>query len=453
MNIPLDNLYHWIRGLANEPVSIYTFSPHGSKNITDLNFHSRVDTSSVFPEVVCHDQEPLNFEQHQSVNAVELWAHVKPSRPGQIDSTDVMKDLSPYYQDLNFFAMLRVLKHKSIFDRYILLHSEKNSRDVEKFSAVAEPVYYWSHAVIARDWYRFAESDVRLKQTSTNKKTFLVYCRAWTGTREYRLKFLELLIDNNLISACNTSILHQDQSQDLSMYQCSDPRLQPVDIKRLMNIPNNHQSATSSADYCAHDIVDADISVVLETVAADTKIHLTEKTLRPIACGHPFMLVAGPGALEYLRSYGFKTFGDCIDESYDSEPDIIKRMSMIAKEMARIQALPLIQKNQILEKLQNIANYNKHHFFGNGFSTQVKTELINNLNQAIDKVKRTQGRHYSMARKAIKKYHGKNTKNLIDPIDRLRRIEVAKILRRLRQDPSTSIKMLVDQYAPGFFSF
>jgi hypothetical protein len=450
MNIPLDNLYHWIRGLANEPVSIYTFSPHGSKNITDLNFHSTVDHSSVFPEVVCHDQEPLNFDQYQSVNAVELWAHVKRSRPNQIDVTNALKELAPRYQDLNFFAMLRVLNHKSIFDRYILLHSEQNSKDVEQFSAAAEPVYYWSHAVIARDWYRFAETDVRLTQPSANKKTFLVYCRAWTGTREYRLKFLELLIDYHLIPHCNTSILHQDQGQDLAQYQCNDSRFQPANIKKLMSMPQNYQPATSSADYSAQDIVNSDISIVLETVAADTKVHLTEKTLRPIACGHPFMLVAGPRALEYLRSYGFKTFSEYIDESYDCEPDIIKRMSMIAKEMARIQNLPLIEKNQLLQNLQNIAEYNKRHFFSNSFSTQIKTELIDNLNQAIAKVKNTQGRQYFATRKAIKKYHGRNT---TDPIDRLRRVEVAKILRQLRQDPLTNIKTLVDQHPPDFFNY
>jgi hypothetical protein len=46
---------------------------------------------------------------------------------------------------------------------------------------------------------------------------------------------------------------------------------------------------------------------VAETVF-DTRIHLTEKTLRPIACGHPFILAAGPGSLKYLQTYGFRTF-------------------------------------------------------------------------------------------------------------------------------------------------
>jgi hypothetical protein len=45
---------------------------------------------------------------------------------------------------------------------------------------------------------------------------------------------------------------------------------------------------------------------------------LTEKALRPIACGQPFILAATPGSLQYLRSYGFKTFSGYIDETYDT---------------------------------------------------------------------------------------------------------------------------------------
>ena len=36
MNIPLDNLYHWVESLAQHPVILYVFRPHGSKDIFDL---------------------------------------------------------------------------------------------------------------------------------------------------------------------------------------------------------------------------------------------------------------------------------------------------------------------------------------------------------------------------------------------------------------------------------
>ena len=36
MSIPLDNLYDWIDGVADD-ILIYRFYPHGSKKIEDLN--------------------------------------------------------------------------------------------------------------------------------------------------------------------------------------------------------------------------------------------------------------------------------------------------------------------------------------------------------------------------------------------------------------------------------
>jgi hypothetical protein len=455
MNIPLDNLYHWVRGLSHEPVSIYTFRPHGSKNITDLHFSEIQDSNIVTPEIICHDQEPLNYHQHQDVNIFELWRqYTKNSEFLNNENTlKALIALAPHYRHLNLYAMPRLIKEISIFDRYILLHSEKNSLDVEKFSQTAETVYYWCHGIIARDWYRFAEHDPRLKRSLKKQKTFLVYCRAWTGTREYRLKFLDLLADKSLLDHCQTSILKQDQQFDLGSYVCADPNFQPVNLESLNQIAHNTQPAAASADYCADDFVSTDISIVLETVAADTKIHLTEKTLRPIACGHPFMLAAGPGALEYLKSYGFKTFAPWIDESYDQEQDIVKRMEKIAKEMERINNLSSLQYNNTIKQLKKIAHYNKKHFFSSKFFNQIQSELIENLNRSIGIVKSTKGQHYLAHQKLTRKYRSNRNGSL--PKDTQRQLKeylIGKLLRRLRQDPTTSLKQIIDQYPDGFFN-
>jgi hypothetical protein len=448
MNISLDNLYHWIRGCAFEPVSIYTFSPHGSKNITDLFLFESVDANSILPEVVCHDQEPLNFDTYQNVDLFDLWQQFQKTKKISY-IRDEVQSLVPYYRNFNFYAMLRLLKSRSIFDRYILLHSEKNSIDVEKFSLTAEPVYYWSHGIIARDWYRFAEHDPRLTCLPVHKKTFLMYCRAWTGTREYRLKFLDMLIDDNLLVHCQTSLLHQDHDVKLNSYRFSNTELQPKNIHRLLSIPENHQLSHSSADYCAEDFVSTDISIILETVADSTKIHLTEKTLRPIACGHPFMLLAGPGSLDYLRSYGFKTFSPWINENYDLETNIVKRMQMITSEMQRIESLSPQNKQKFLHQLQSIATYNKNYFFSKKFFDKIHNELVNNLTLAINRVKKTRGRHYLSTKIVTKKFKTAKQK----PTRKLQEQALAKILRQLRKDPTTSIAQMVSQFPDGFFNF
>lgn len=442
-------MYHWIRGCAQEPVSIYTFRPHGSKNINDLNFLSSDDLNIISPEIVCHDQEPLNFATYKTVDIVEFWKNSDPEHLHRPALAKIIEDLKEPCCTLNFYSMLRTRKFETIFDSYILLHSEKNSIDVEKFSnAAAVPAFYWSHAVIARDWYRFAKHDTRLLEKKKKNKTFLVYQRAWTGTREYRLKFSELLIEKELLKNCQTSILYQDNGHNLKSYVCNFPELQPKNQELLCKLPNNTESSAASADYDVEDYVTTDISIVLETVAADTKIHLTEKILRPIACGHPFLLVAGPGSLEFLRSYGFKTFSPWINESYDNEFDIVKRMELITDEMKKISNLPEEQKNQLLTKLNEIADYNKMHFFSSNFFDAVQMELIGNLNFAVAEVKKTQGNLYKLARKLHKKHRRTETVDYL----KLRTVEVAKVLRKLKNNPSINIKDIMSKFSNGFFN-
>jgi hypothetical protein len=286
----------------------------------------------------------------------------------------------------------------SMNDWTILLHSEQNSDDVDQFAKNGfVPVYYWSHAVIARDWYRFAEYDNRLRER-TIQKTFLVYCRDWMPTREYRLKFLDLLIDCNLHDDCVISTQHTNaQGIHLKDYQAQDPRF-AVDTTHLLCIPDNHVPPTASADYDANDITTTSVSVILETVVDGDKIHLTEKTLRPIACGHPFLLLAGPGALEYLKRYGFKTFSKFWDESYDQETDTVKRIEKIMLCMQQIKNLD----QRSWKEINTIIEYNKQHFFGQQFIQQIRIELQQNLNHAVDFCLEHRGDTYWRWRKYVK---------------------------------------------------
>jgi hypothetical protein len=165
--------------------------------------------------------------------------------------------------------------------------------------------------------------------------------------------------------------------------------------------------------------------VVLETVFDDSRVHLTEKTLRPIACGHPFILAAGPGALEYIRSYGFKTFAPWIDESYDLETDSFKRLEKIINAMVKIQNLQGSELEEFSQGIKDIANFNKKHFFSNEFFNTVKNELQHNLQVAYEQVKKTKGKHYLEILKTVKK-HG------LVHLFQLRR-ERTQLIRQLRQ--------------------
>jgi hypothetical protein len=144
-----------------------------------------------------------------------------------------------------------------------------------------------------------------------------------------------------------------------------------------------------SADFDINDYESTDIEIVLETLFDDQRLHLTEKTLRPIAMGQPFMLAGTSGSLQYLQNYGFKTFADCWDESYDMMTDSLDRMNKIVDIMKNITCMTTAHREKILEKAKSIAEYNKKHFFSKEFQDQITKELHNNLATALTKLEST----------------------------------------------------------------
>lgn len=85
---------------------------------------------------------------------------------------------------------------------------------------------------------------------------------------------------------------------------------------------------------------------------------LSEKTFKPILFKHPFLLIALPKALELLRELGYRTFSECIDESYDNEYDDSKRVYMVAKETERLCNLSKSELKDFLKVCREITNHN-----------------------------------------------------------------------------------------------
>ena len=379
MSIPLDRLYHHIEDVAKDicedDIVIYRFFPHGSKKLENLLQLQLYSTEKIYKNfsIYCNDQEPLEYEFYQR----ESKTLQKQTKFG--DLLDKFNLLSP--MNLKYGG-------KNIYDQGILLHSEKRSVNLELYQNNGYlPAYYWSHAIIARDWFRYAK---HVKQKKQVDKIFLVYNRAWAGTREYRLKFSELLIKLNLQNYCKTSInpIEPELGIHYKLHKFSNPIWQPMQV--LENyFPSSSAHSHYSADFDLEDYEYTEIEVVLETLFDDDRLHLTEKSLRPIACGQPFILAGTHGSLEYLRSYGFKTFADVWDESYDTIKDPEKRLCAITELMRQIAKWNAPTKKTNMAKAYAIAEYNKQHFFSQEFFNQIIKELRLNLSDALNKLKNT----------------------------------------------------------------
>jgi hypothetical protein len=365
MSIPLDRLYHFIEDIAQhifkDRVIIYRFYPHGSKNVEDMVVLKLDDwqITQLSPCLYCNDQEPLDYRYYNTVKQ-KVWP--------------------PIFNQLPHF-----LKSRTVYQKVLLLHSELQSVNVKQYQQDCFiPVYWWSHAAIALDWFRYAQHVVLNKNS---KKTFLIYNRAWSGTREYRLRFCELLIQLNLQDHCQTSInpVEPELGVHYDCHQFQNPVWRPQ-TRLEDHFPINETPSHYSADFDANDYNDTDIEVILETLFDDARLHLTEKSLRPIALGQPFVLVATAGSLGYLRSYGFKTFDSVWDESYDGITDSEQRLHAVTDLMAQIASWDPHERATKLAKAQAIADHNRRHFFSDKFFHQMVEELTANLTVALSEV-------------------------------------------------------------------
>jgi hypothetical protein len=387
MHIPIDNLYDWISGISHDLI-IYRFYPHGSKNLECLDQsdtrhaqRSWIDTIRLVP-VICYDQEPLDHARYNSLSWKQLQSLCSVQWPN-IPKYRTEHATQEFWEHLSKLNLASVVP-ATMNDCCILLHTEQRSLNLDKYiQQNFVPAYWWSHAMIARDWYRFAEHDPRLNLSHTKYQyNFNIYSRAWDGTREYRLKFLEMLIKHDLdscsrISFCDTDTLHYTQHQ----YNNQDFR-----VHNLSQLCSSTISSHNSASYDTEHYAQCAIDVVLETLFDDDRLYLTEKILRPIACGKPFILAGTHGSLEYLRSYGFKTFDNIIDESYDTIVDPLKRLDAIVNVMTKIHNLSPHARQQQQTEMLKICQHNRRHFFSIEFVSQVKNELWNNVMAAQDQI-------------------------------------------------------------------
>ena len=102
------------------------------------------------------------------------------------------------------------------------------------------------------------------------------------------------------------------------------------------------------------------VSIVAETYAeppVDRVPFVTEKTWKPVAMHHPFVVLGEPGTLQHLHSLGFETFENLWPEEYDTTQSTDQRIDQIVENIVQYDMAPLDQLT--LQKIE----HNRNHFF------------------------------------------------------------------------------------------
>jgi hypothetical protein len=249
--------------------------------------------------------------------------------------------------------------------------------------------YYFYHGWACQDWFRGYDRTFLIPraQDRTPTKTFMSPNRIVGGRRDHRVLFLYHVFKNQLehnhISAPRTCPEeHVDITSIAQKYTCVYQDITKVfdtaDLPRTF-AGEDTQNMASCWLTNFEEAQDSLVYVPTETVYFGRRTHITEKTFKAIALEMPFVLVAPAGSLEYLREYGFQTFADIFDESYDQETDDIKRIERVVKLLRDLDELGPKERQQIHRACLPIVEHNYNHFYRGGLTDVLWTELTTML--------------------------------------------------------------------------
>ncbi len=99
--------------------------------------------------------------------------------------------------------------------------------------------------------------------------------------------------------------------------------------KVLFGIDDKNPPSTKdrTLDVLFEFFLKSSFSLVSETAMSTRPLRITEKPLKPLCNFHPLIVFGHCGSLGLIKELGFQTFGDWIDESYDSITNSTERFA------------------------------------------------------------------------------------------------------------------------------
>jgi len=332
--------------------------PFGSSDPDSLCNNNSVNVEKSF--IYFFDQEPLILDLHQATFAC-------------VDQRNMAK-FELYERKIGVIVV-----SETASDNIDYICKQRNLR----------PFYYFFHGWAALDWYRGYDRTFLITPWTERKiqKTFFSANRIIGGLRQHRVlmlyHFAKLDLMNNWISTSAVCPAENVPIGEIAkQYQDQYPDI--VDVINGLDLPKlfpGEDTARMSScwldqfDLCAESLV----YHVTETVYTGRRLQLTEKSFKPIALGMPFVLSATAGSLAYLRGYGFQTFGEFWDESYDLETNDFVRAEKVAAVLKQLDDLSAQKKQELFQACWSVIEHNWNWFYHGGLESVLWPELTDML--------------------------------------------------------------------------
>jgi hypothetical protein len=128
------------------------------------------------------------------------------------------------------------------------------------------------------------------------------------------------------------------------------------------------------------------LSFVTETAFHYPGAFITEKTIKPIAAGHPFIVLGQYRILDTLRNMGYRTDFAGIDQSYDNIEDPLERFTAAHRSLTAWVKLDRDKKIKYIQESMPIIDYNRELFNKQDYVYQSYSALFKKCQDIFKKI-------------------------------------------------------------------
>jgi hypothetical protein len=290
-------------------------------------------------------------------------------------------------------------------ENVILVHNGFNLR--EEYEKMFPPekrkltVKNWPFLMFHNSWHwnrypHFLVSEKQFLESKNIKRDYHFLFRI-RRTRSYRIALLYKLASENLLERGDWSMLDAGLTEhnglnmsDSYALGCNPSKVQDLHREfphKLNSEPDaDFHSISGWGDTKSTHSLTSYFDITTETYMEGSYKSFTEKVCKPLMNFQPFVLISFCGSLKMLKELGFKTFDGWINESYDLEPDHVKRLSMAYKEIEKLAKMSKDQIHDWYWQMEEILMHNRKTFLNFHKTDKYNLDLIAYLEKRISDV-------------------------------------------------------------------
>ncbi len=324
-----------------------------AKNLVERPKFNIKKDSGLIDTLLTHYGESMLFECHQDdyddLKCYEFESINLFAKNNNLTNVNVytchynIKFIQDKYPNINLFCK----------DLHLASMVDYPVEDVYPFQKI-EPIDFIEKKFISPNW-----------RYHSARHLLMTYLIDKSGIYSWYYKGSVKELESNLWFDLSTSKLNSIVQKGLPLLNSSAPL--EINKTQTLNTINGKSdylkypggTKGSPGDYRMDDAyLKCFCAVVTESFFAMPTGIVSEKVLNAIKLGRPFVVIAPPHTLEYMKKLGFQTFERFWDESYDSEPNHEQRLIKIFEILDYINSMDIDQLKVWYSNMKDILEHN-----------------------------------------------------------------------------------------------